>query len=123
MQPRGRKFFTAKPVTSREMRRIKVVDRYYMTYDDYGPINPDPKVAALTHQIGPKSVITYPSGGQKLPDRAMTVIQQDSADRYRVLEDAPTRFGGHSLVVDPATHRIFVAYFGSIAVYKPITQP
>ena len=49
------------------LRRIKVVDRYYMTYDDYGHINPDPKVAALTHQIGPKSVITFPSGGQKLP--------------------------------------------------------
>ena len=48
------------------LRRIKVVDRYYMTYDDYGHINPDPKVAALTHEIGPKSVITFPSGGQKL---------------------------------------------------------
>jgi sulfane dehydrogenase subunit SoxC len=48
------------------LRRIKVVDRYYMTYDDYGHINPDSKVAALTHMIGPKSVITYPSGGQKL---------------------------------------------------------
>jgi len=54
---------------------------------------------------------------------SMTVIQQDSADRYRVLEDAPTRFGGHSLVVDPATHRIFVAYFGSVAVYEPMSQP
>jgi DNA-binding beta-propeller fold protein YncE len=54
---------------------------------------------------------------------SMTVIQQDSADRYRVLENAPTRFGGHSLVVDPATHRIFVAYFGSIAVYEPVSQP
>ena len=42
------------------------MDRYYMTYDDYGHINPDPKVAALTHQIGPKSVITFPSGGQQL---------------------------------------------------------
>ncbi len=48
------------------LRRIKVVDRYYMTYDDYGHINPDPKVAALTHQIGPKSVITFPSAGQQL---------------------------------------------------------
>ena len=54
---------------------------------------------------------------------SMTVIQQDSADRYRVLEDAPTRFGGHSLVVDPATHRIFIACFGSIAVYEPVSQP
>ena len=29
------------------LRRIKVVDRYYMTYNDYGHINPDPKVSAL----------------------------------------------------------------------------
>ena len=49
------------------LRRIKVVDRYYMTYDDYGHINPDPKVAALTHQIGPKSVITFPSGDSSCP--------------------------------------------------------
>ena len=48
------------------LRRIKVVDRYYMTYNDYGHINPDPKVSALGNQIGPKSVITYPSGGQQL---------------------------------------------------------
>jgi DNA-binding beta-propeller fold protein YncE len=53
---------------------------------------------------------------------SMTVIQQDSADRYWVLEDAPTRFGGHALAVDPATHRIFVAFFGSIAVYEPAPQ-
>jgi sulfane dehydrogenase subunit SoxC len=48
------------------LRRVKVVDRYYMTYDDYGHINPDAKAAALTEQIGPKSVITFPSGGQQL---------------------------------------------------------
>ncbi len=47
----------------------------------------------------------------------MTVVQQESADRYQVLENAPTHFGGHSLVVDPATHRVYVAYFGSIAAY------
>ncbi len=50
----------------------------------------------------------------------MTVIQQQSADQYQVVEDAPTHFGGHSLVVDPATHRVFVAYFGSIAAYDPV---
>jgi DNA-binding beta-propeller fold protein YncE len=51
---------------------------------------------------------------------SMTVIQQDSADKYRVLENAPTHFGGHSLVIDPANRRIYVAYFGSIAAYDPI---
>jgi sulfane dehydrogenase subunit SoxC len=56
------------------LRRIKLVDRYYMTYDDYGHINPDPKVAALTHEIGPKSVITFPSGGQRLAGRGFYEI-------------------------------------------------
>ena len=34
------------------LRRVKVVDRYYMTYNDYGHINPDPKATALGNQIG-----------------------------------------------------------------------
>jgi len=51
---------------------------------------------------------------------SMTVIRQDSPDHYRVLEDAPTRFGGHSLVVDPVTHLIYIAYFGSVAIYEPV---
>ena len=49
------------------LRRIKVVDQYYMTYNDYGHLTQDPSDAALGYQIGPKSVITFPSGGQKLP--------------------------------------------------------
>ena len=53
----------------------------------------------------------------------MTVIQQDSADSYRVLEQATTHFGGHAGAVDPATHRIYVAYFGSIAAYDPVITP
>ena len=48
----------------------------------------------------------------------MTVIRQETADHYRVLEDAPTHFLGHSVVVDPDTHRIYVAFFGRIAVYE-----
>ncbi len=56
------------------LRRIKVVDRHYMTYDDYGHISADPKAAALTEQIGPKSVITFPSGGQQLPGRGFYEI-------------------------------------------------
>jgi sulfane dehydrogenase subunit SoxC len=49
------------------LRRIKVVDRFYMTYNDYGHLRRDPADAALSYQIGPKSVITSPSGGQQLP--------------------------------------------------------
>jgi hypothetical protein len=48
---------------------------------------------------------------------ALTVIQQDSPDTYRVLEDASAPFGGHFVIVDPAIHRIYIAHFGRIAVY------
>jgi sulfane dehydrogenase subunit SoxC len=40
-----------------------------MTYNDYGHLRQDSDDAALGMQIGPKSVITYPSGGQQLPGR------------------------------------------------------
>ncbi len=49
------------------LRRVKVVDRFYMTYNDYGHLRQDADDAALSYQIGPKSVITFPSGGQQLP--------------------------------------------------------
>ena len=51
------------------LRRVKVVDRFYMTYNDYGHLRQDPDNAALSYQWGPKSVITFPSGGQQLPGR------------------------------------------------------
>jgi sulfane dehydrogenase subunit SoxC len=51
------------------LRRIKVVDRYYMNYNDYGHLDRDPTEAALAFQIGPKSVITKPSGGMQLSGR------------------------------------------------------
>ena len=56
------------------LRRIKVVDRYYMNYNDYGHLDRDSKTAALGYQIGPKSVITFPSGGQQLPGRGFYEI-------------------------------------------------
>jgi sulfane dehydrogenase subunit SoxC len=57
------------------LRRIKVVDRYYLTYNDFGHLTQDPFDAALGYQIGPKSVITHPSGSQQLPDRGFYEIR------------------------------------------------
>ena len=56
------------------LRRIKVVDRYYMNYNDVGHLEKGPKEAALAFQIGPKSVITKPSGGQQLQGRGFYEI-------------------------------------------------
>src|SRR4029453_1703501 len=54
---------------TKNLRRIKIVDRYYMNYNDFGYLDQEAKVAALEYQIGPKSVITFPSGEQQLPGR------------------------------------------------------
>ena len=51
------------------LRRIKVVDTYYTNYNEYGHLRQDAKDAALGYQIGPKSVITFPSGTQQLPGK------------------------------------------------------
>jgi sulfane dehydrogenase subunit SoxC len=56
------------------LRRIKIVDRYYLNYNDYGHLTKTPQEAALNFQIGPKSVITKPSGGQQLPGRGFYEI-------------------------------------------------
>ena len=56
------------------LRRIKIVDRYYMNYNDFGHLDQDAKVAALEYQIGPKSVITFPSGEQRLPGKGFYEI-------------------------------------------------
>ena len=56
------------------LRRIKIVDRYYMNYNDFGHLDDEHKTAALGYQIGPKSVITFPSGGHQLPGRGFHEI-------------------------------------------------
>jgi len=56
------------------LRRIKLVDRYYMNYNDFGHLREDEKDAALNYQVGPKSVITSPSGGQQLPGKGFYEI-------------------------------------------------
>ena len=51
------------------LRHIKVVDNYQLNMNDYGHLRRDANGAALGMQWGPKSVITFPSGSQKLPDK------------------------------------------------------
>jgi sulfane dehydrogenase subunit SoxC len=60
--------------STKYVRRIKLVDRYYMNYNDYGHLQKDAKEAALGYQVGPKSVITYPSAGQQLPGKGFYEI-------------------------------------------------
>ncbi len=57
------------------LRRIKVVDRYYWTYNDYGHRRSEPREAAMATIWGPKSVITFPSGGQQMSGPGMYEIR------------------------------------------------
>ena len=43
-------------------------------------------------------------------DGSMAIVQQDGADSYRVIDRVSTHFGAHTLVVDPASHKIYIGY-------------
>jgi len=51
------------------LRRIDVVENYMLNMDDYGHLRRDAAAAALGYIQGPKSVITFPSGTNKLPSK------------------------------------------------------
>jgi len=58
----------------------------------------------------------------------LDVVQQDGPDRYRLLDQIGTHYGAHTLVVDPASHQVFVGYASlfnhpRIAVFSPTTVP
>ena len=55
----------------------------------------------------------------------LNVLQQDSPDSYSSLESIRTHYGAHTLAVDPATHKVYVAYASilvnpRLAVFRPV---
>jgi YVTN family beta-propeller protein len=48
--------------------------------------------------------VLIPNGEGKL-----SIIHQDTADKYRLVENVPTQFGARTMDLDPSTHRIFSA--------------
>ena len=58
------------------LRRIKVVDQPYLTIPGElaNSFTRDPKTQLDSYEFGPKSVITYPSGTQRLAGRGYYVI-------------------------------------------------
>jgi YVTN family beta-propeller protein len=54
----------------------------------------------------------------------LTIIQQDTADSYRVLDNVRTHFAAHTIAIDPVSHRVYVGYASlftrpRIAVFSP----
>lgn len=57
------------------LRRIKIVDQPYLTFQENSRfLSEDPKTMPDTFELGPKSVITFPSGSQQLSSRGAYVI-------------------------------------------------
>ena len=39
----------------------------------------------------------------------ITIVHEDTPDKYTVAETVPTQFGARTIEIDPATHRVFTA--------------
>jgi YVTN family beta-propeller protein len=59
----------------------------------------------------PKTQLAFSSNG----DGTMTVVHEDSADKYTVVQTVPTAFGARTLALDPKSHKIYLvtAKFGA----------
>ncbi len=55
----------------------------------------------------------------------LNVLKQNSPDSYTSMESIRTHYGAHTLALDPATHKVYVAYASlfvepRLAVFTPI---
>ena len=69
----------------------------------------------------PRRREAYASNG----DGTLTVIHQDSPDKYHVVESVPTGERARNMGIDPATHRIYLATakFGAVPAESTATNP
>ena len=100
------------------LRRIKVTDEFYMTYNEFDRYIPDDRrMAQLTnYEQGPKSVITFPSGEQQLPERGhyqITGLAWSGGGAIRKVEISTD--GGHTwkdAEIQSAIYRMAHTRFG-----------
>ena len=64
----------------------------------------------------PGTGLIYSSNGE---DGTLTVVHEDSADKYTVVENVATQKGARTLAVDPDTHTIYVI----TASFGPLPEP
>jgi YVTN family beta-propeller protein len=75
------------------------------------PIGGGPDAVRYDAQTG----LIFSSNGEG----TLTVIKQDSADKYEVLETVPTARGARTMELDPKTHHVFVV----TAEFGPAPEP
>jgi DNA-binding beta-propeller fold protein YncE len=57
----------------------------------------------------------------------LSVVQQDSPDKYELIDSIHTHYGAHTLALDLTTHRVYVGYASlfvapRLAVFAPKAQ-
>lgn len=75
------------------------------------PIGSRPDAAAFDAGLN----MAYSSNG----DGSLTVIHEDDANHFRLVENLPTQNGARTMTLDPETHRLFF----STAQYGPVPTP
>ncbi|HTF38460.1 MAG TPA: YncE family protein [Blastocatellia bacterium] len=66
------------------------------------PIGGGPDAAGFD----PETSLAFSSNGM---DGTLTVVHQDSADKYSVVANVPTQRGARTMALDPKTHNVFLA--------------
>jgi sulfane dehydrogenase subunit SoxC len=57
------------------LRRLKVVDQPYATFQEMSRfLSGNPKSQPNSYDLGPKSIVTFPSGKQRLPERGPYIV-------------------------------------------------
>ena len=63
----------------------------------------------------PSTALAFSSNGEG----TLTVIHEDSADRFSLVENVPTERGARTMALDLKTHRVFLP----TAEYGPLPEP
>jgi YVTN family beta-propeller protein len=67
----------------------------------------------------PETELAFASGG----DGTMTVVHEDSPDKFSVVQTATTKIGARTVTVDVATHRVYTATANFKAASVPGQRP
>lgn len=72
-----------------------------------GKVIADLPIGSGTDAAGfdPETKLAFSSNGEG----TLTVVHQDSADKYTVVENVPTQRGARTMALDPKTHNVFLA--------------
>lgn len=96
-------------IDRKHMRLFSVCGNKKMTVMDAtsGKVLADLAIGGGTDAAGfdPETNLAFSSNGEG----TLTVVHEDSADKYSVVENVPTQRGARTMALDPKTHKVYLA--------------